>query len=325
MPNSTTPNRFVVVKNFKNIEIMAYGEELYNEKHVIGYTGELGQNPTFYFKRDLGGGKISFGHITQHHRLKSNIGREEIIEKNSKRYEIKNDGVLYRTDTDDSKTIEENYKNKEAILKNCTLSKEKNENVTMGDSIRNTTYNDENGEKWTLIQSSVEIVDGKLHHASRNLINFVNAGSLSKRESAALTQALENPMCFEMKDSEEVMKETQRNILGEEGVKKVNREIDEMLLGNKDNLVTNTPQKRDTDQTAIGNTIPQVHEQDEDIAMLDALVAAHTPKKEVNNQKVLNGLSTPPKVQGKSSKPKKTDTRKKDNNKKETISRKLSG
>ena len=52
---------------------MAYRGDFYAPGNIIGYTGEISFNPTVYF---LNGN--SFGHITQNHPCKENIGREGV-------------------------------------------------------------------------------------------------------------------------------------------------------------------------------------------------------------------------------------------------------
>ncbi|SHJ41150.1 hypothetical protein [Aquimarina spongiae] len=242
---------------------MGYGEkELYNAQNVIGYTGKLGANPTFYFKKDLGGGQILYGHITQSHMLTSNIGREKIEKIDSKKYEIKNDGVLYRTNQDEGEFLAENYKNKAAILNGCKETGETNEKVTIGDPRTNKTYIDKNNEKWTLVQSSVEIVNGELKHPSRTLIKFVNAKNLDKKVSSELQIALDNPKCQLMKDQEQINIENHQK---KHGYKEVEMKIhNEIFEENFENMLN-------------GNLSGS--EQDEDIAALDALVAEHTHKK----------------------------------------------
>ena len=84
---------------------MGYCDYLYKKENIIGYTGELDNNPTVYFmseSRDVNGNlktqtvrgvaQILFlnGHITQAHREQSNIGRERVKESYS--YSIMNVG-----------------------------------------------------------------------------------------------------------------------------------------------------------------------------------------------------------------------------------------
>lgn len=52
---------------------MAYRNDLYNMRNIIGYTGDLAYFPTVYFRRGN-----EYGHITQHHMLPYNVGREEV-------------------------------------------------------------------------------------------------------------------------------------------------------------------------------------------------------------------------------------------------------
>lgn len=52
---------------------MAYRNDFYNLRNIIGYTGDLRYLPTVYFRRGH-----EYGHITQHHMLPYNVGREDV-------------------------------------------------------------------------------------------------------------------------------------------------------------------------------------------------------------------------------------------------------
>jgi hypothetical protein len=52
---------------------MAYRDDFYNPRNIIGYTGDLLHYPTVYFRRGP-----EYGHITQHHRYAHNVGREQV-------------------------------------------------------------------------------------------------------------------------------------------------------------------------------------------------------------------------------------------------------
>lgn len=52
---------------------MAYRGDFYNLLNIIGYTGDLQFYPTVYFRRGA-----EYGHITQHHKLGKNVGRETV-------------------------------------------------------------------------------------------------------------------------------------------------------------------------------------------------------------------------------------------------------
>ena len=93
---------------------MAYGDFLYKRDNIIGYTGNLKKNPTVYFVREAqnaqGGVKVTRvgdrtqilflnGHITQHHDVQTNIGRELVNESWS--YTLAN--------VDKSKVPDENF------------------------------------------------------------------------------------------------------------------------------------------------------------------------------------------------------------------------
>lgn len=44
---------------------MAYEADFYVSENIIGYTGDIDDKPTVYFKRVEPDGMITFGHITQ--------------------------------------------------------------------------------------------------------------------------------------------------------------------------------------------------------------------------------------------------------------------
>ncbi len=72
---------------------MAYRADFYSPENIIGFTGSLHNNPTVYFQTDT-----EFGHITQSHDIRFNIGREPVGEVNPLpgwEYKIENnaDGV----------------------------------------------------------------------------------------------------------------------------------------------------------------------------------------------------------------------------------------
>ncbi len=56
---------------------MAYRDDFYIAANIVGYTGQLNNNPTVYFSKQLADG-ILYGHITQHHNIADNIGREKL-------------------------------------------------------------------------------------------------------------------------------------------------------------------------------------------------------------------------------------------------------
>lgn len=51
----------------------AYRADFYIAANIIGFTGDLHNNPTVYFLSDT-----EFGHITQYHKTAWNIGRETV-------------------------------------------------------------------------------------------------------------------------------------------------------------------------------------------------------------------------------------------------------
>ena len=65
---------------------MGYRDNFYIIENIIGYTGAIHCNPTVYFQKD-----DEFGHITQDHDIKENIGREAVGRHS--RYSIGNELV----------------------------------------------------------------------------------------------------------------------------------------------------------------------------------------------------------------------------------------
>lgn len=55
---------------------MGYRDDLYKTDFIIGYTGILHKQPSVYFFDEA---NDAYGHITQHHELDDNIGREVYI------------------------------------------------------------------------------------------------------------------------------------------------------------------------------------------------------------------------------------------------------
>ncbi len=66
---------------------MAYCDNLYNIGNIIGYTGQLHDFPTVYFKCDQ---QDIVGHITQRHEYPQNIGRQEPMPLGGIPYSIRN-------------------------------------------------------------------------------------------------------------------------------------------------------------------------------------------------------------------------------------------
>ena len=54
---------------------MSYRDDFYIPRNIIGYTGNINNNPTVYFQNGA-----SYGHITQAHDIRQNIGREEVCQ-----------------------------------------------------------------------------------------------------------------------------------------------------------------------------------------------------------------------------------------------------
>ena len=99
---------------------MGYMDQLYRQENIIGYTGEIGSNPTVYFcatSTDVNGAtktkkvgknmQVLFLHgpITQAHDTATNIGREQVVESWS--YSIMNAGPEH----DNSGLIEQGMRN----------------------------------------------------------------------------------------------------------------------------------------------------------------------------------------------------------------------
>jgi hypothetical protein len=64
---------------------MGYEDGFYIRQYIYGYTGSITSNPTVYFRNGN-----TFGHITQAHGIKENVGRE--TKRVAQTYEIINVG-----------------------------------------------------------------------------------------------------------------------------------------------------------------------------------------------------------------------------------------
>jgi len=62
---------------------MSYRGDFYIPQNIIGYTGNISNNPTVYFQNGT-----SYGHITQVHDIRQNVGREEV--RQAQDYAIRN-------------------------------------------------------------------------------------------------------------------------------------------------------------------------------------------------------------------------------------------
>jgi hypothetical protein len=66
--------RIAAPTNICGLEVpLAYAPDFYIPENIIGFTGVLNRNPTVYFLS-----KTHYGHITQVHDMRSNIGRDDI-------------------------------------------------------------------------------------------------------------------------------------------------------------------------------------------------------------------------------------------------------
>ncbi|WP_152049238.1 hypothetical protein [Tautonia marina] len=61
--------------------------DFYIVENIIGYTGQIDQNPTVYFLTSPAQGPNEYGHITQSHQIGPNEGRETV--RRSSMYEIR--------------------------------------------------------------------------------------------------------------------------------------------------------------------------------------------------------------------------------------------
>ena len=59
---------------------MAFKDDFYTKENIIGFTGDLHNNPTVYFKTD-----DHVGRITQEHFREINIGRHDLYSTNGYR------------------------------------------------------------------------------------------------------------------------------------------------------------------------------------------------------------------------------------------------
>ena len=66
-----------------------YRDDFYVPDNIIGYTGELGNNPTIYFEKRENG-EVTFGRITQEHGDPKNKGRELVRMRSESDYQAIN-------------------------------------------------------------------------------------------------------------------------------------------------------------------------------------------------------------------------------------------
>lgn len=71
---------------------MPYEPLFFTKENIIGYTGDIDQSPTVYFRKGN-----RFGRITQHHRNPDNVGRNLVREFD--------DYTIYNS-ADDNKAVE---------------------------------------------------------------------------------------------------------------------------------------------------------------------------------------------------------------------------
>lgn len=134
-----------------------YKDDFYVQENIIGYTGKLGENPTVYFQSRNKNGNITFGHITQEHDNKDNIGREIVLERGEKEYKQVNDWMY---DMDKEKWISLSQYQKENKDKIKSVKRDKKTGVAQ--------VAEKDGSVKTFLYTSVEICDGMIHHVSRN-------------------------------------------------------------------------------------------------------------------------------------------------------------
>lgn len=57
---------------------MGYRDDFYQEQNIIGWTGNIHNRPSVYFRRRAANRGWEFGHITVAHDNPENVGREEV-------------------------------------------------------------------------------------------------------------------------------------------------------------------------------------------------------------------------------------------------------
>jgi hypothetical protein len=91
---------------------MAYRADFYIRENIIGWTGNLFDNPTVYFIRNLDDGTMEFGHITQDHPSPGNIGRGGVNRCAQGAYTIGNylfeteDGALFWASEEEAPSVD---------------------------------------------------------------------------------------------------------------------------------------------------------------------------------------------------------------------------
>lgn len=71
---------------------MGYRDDFYTVENIIGYTGNLNDFPTIYFRKlNMVTDQTMYGHITQRHIDSTNVGRMAV--DSAKHYQIRNERV----------------------------------------------------------------------------------------------------------------------------------------------------------------------------------------------------------------------------------------
>ncbi|WP_378188134.1 hypothetical protein ACE939_06790 [Aquimarina sp. W85] len=88
----------------------------YKKSNIIGYTGDIDNNPTVYFLKTDSQGSHIFGHITQAHEVEDNVGRSNVFI--SDEYKLENRWVKLHENKytfTEAKSLNSSYVNVETI------------------------------------------------------------------------------------------------------------------------------------------------------------------------------------------------------------------
>ena len=132
---------------------MGYRDDFYTEENIVGYTGDINNNPTVYFEKNHGNGEISYGRITQSHGDPENQGREFILKEKEGKVLRTNERVFY-DDIENAQTVHQFEENNKGLK---------------FDINKISTIEDNNGKTWKVGERFVER-NGEDTHISRGVL-----------------------------------------------------------------------------------------------------------------------------------------------------------
>ncbi len=176
---------------------MGYRDDFYTADNIIGYTGDINNNPTVYFRSEKDG-EVTFGRITQEHKDDFNVGREEV--RKAKDYDLKDAWVHHEGKG------------------NYTLESD-HDIVAPGKDLGGEKLSRRRDGKFIMFEyKAVEIWDGKVQHVSRGTLNSVSPRE-KKILEAAIGQKKELKLKFQPKEKQQAKLKEDAPWLYEENTK----------------------------------------------------------------------------------------------------------